>query len=373
MVPLELFVVVAAAADGDIVLSLGGGLGFEDRAAAGLDIQPREVDDRDVQIQLADRLRVYYGLYVDTFRKYLLCEEQCVDDVSADDRLEAAWMLLLSVHRMTSLVDAGSIDAVVDESLLDLLGIALDATSSGAIYSVNQTASLTSDEVRKIERSVRSMTARDLHIDGYISSSLPACDPTCYWFVRWLMVLCLPSTSTATATTATATVSVDRRTSRKRPRREELQADGGQMDIFAEDAATDLKRKSVVAAERSVGSLRGPLCYPFVDLFHRTVEEQGLSSAVLIICCEKIFPVTSYKGNSRSEDLHQSHISVSSSYMELLRATLSLLPPSIALIESRGGHALSDCLLSSLIRLIGQHALHIITSYMPYRSVDLIV
>jgi hypothetical protein len=29
MVPLELFVVVAAAAVGDILMSLGGGLGFE--------------------------------------------------------------------------------------------------------------------------------------------------------------------------------------------------------------------------------------------------------------------------------------------------------------------------------------------------------
>ena len=53
---------------------------------------------------------------------------------------------------MMSLVDSGSID----ESLLDLLRIALDATSSGAIY---QTASLTSDEVRKIERI---MAARNL-------------------------------------------------------------------------------------------------------------------------------------------------------------------------------------------------------------------
>jgi len=104
MVPLELFVVVvAAAAAGDIMLSLGGGLGFK----AGL---------------------------------------------------EVAWMLLLSVHRMMSLVDSGSID----ESLLDLLRIALDATSSGAIYSLYQTASLTSDEVRKIERSVRLMAARNL-------------------------------------------------------------------------------------------------------------------------------------------------------------------------------------------------------------------
>jgi len=103
MVPLELFVVVvvAAAAAGDIMLSLGGGLGFE----AGL---------------------------------------------------EVAWMLLLSVHRMMSLVDSGSID----ESLLDLLRIALDATSCGAIYSLYQTASLTSDEVRKIVRSVRLMAAR---------------------------------------------------------------------------------------------------------------------------------------------------------------------------------------------------------------------
>ena len=102
MVPLELFViVVAAAAAGDIMLSLGGDLGFE----AGL---------------------------------------------------EVAWMLLLSVHRMMSLVDSGSID----ESLLDLLRIALDATSCGAIYSLYQTASLTSDEVRKIVRSVRLMAAR---------------------------------------------------------------------------------------------------------------------------------------------------------------------------------------------------------------------
>ena len=69
--------------------------------------------------------------------------------------LQVVWMLLLSVHRMMSLVDSGSID----ESLLDLLRIALDATSSGAIY---QTASLTSDEVRKIERSVRLMAARNL-------------------------------------------------------------------------------------------------------------------------------------------------------------------------------------------------------------------
>ena len=50
----------------------------------------------------------------------------------------------------------------IDESLLDLLWIALDATSSGAIYSLYQTASLTSDEVRKIERSVRLMAARNL-------------------------------------------------------------------------------------------------------------------------------------------------------------------------------------------------------------------
>ena len=97
MVPLELFVVVAAAAAGDIMLSL---LGF----VAGL---------------------------------------------------EVVWMLLFSVHRMMSLVDSGSIY----ESLLDLLRIAPDATSSGAIY---QTASLTSDEVRKIERSVRLMAARNL-------------------------------------------------------------------------------------------------------------------------------------------------------------------------------------------------------------------
>ena len=70
--------------------------------------------------------------------------------------LQVVWMLLLSVHRMMSLVDSGSID----ESLLDLLRIALDATSSGAIY---QTASLTSDEVRKIERSVvRLMAERNL-------------------------------------------------------------------------------------------------------------------------------------------------------------------------------------------------------------------
>ena len=99
MVPLELFVVVAAAAAGDIMLSL---LGF----VAGL---------------------------------------------------EVVWMLLFSVHRMMSLVDSGSIY----ESLLDLLRIAPDATSSGAIY---QTASLTSDEVRKIERSVRLMAARNLII-----------------------------------------------------------------------------------------------------------------------------------------------------------------------------------------------------------------
>jgi hypothetical protein len=182
------------------------------------------------------------------------------------------------------------------------------------------------------------------------------------------MVLCLPSTAATAA--AAVSVSVDRRTSRKRPRREELQADGGQLDIFAEDAATDLKRKSVAAAERSVGSLRGPLRYPFVDLFHRTVEEQSLSSAVLILCCEKV--VSTYRGSSRGEDLQQSHLSASSSYMELLRATLSLLPPSIALIESRGGHALSDCLLSSLIKLVGQRVLHIL-QYTPYRNVDLIV
>jgi hypothetical protein len=370
MVPLELFVVVAAATDGDIVLSLGRGLGYEAGAAAGLGIPPREVDNRDVQIQLADRLRVYYELYVDTFRKYLLCEEECVGDVSADDRLEVAWMLLLSVHRMMSLMDVGSIDAVVDRSLLDLLRIALDVTSSGAIYSLYKTESLTSDEVRKIERSVRSMTARNLHIDSYSCSPLPAYDPTCYWFVRWLMVLCLPSTAATAAAAVSESVSVDRRTSRKRPRREELQAYGGQLDIFAEDAATDLKRKSVAAAERSVGSLRGPLRYPFVDLFRRTVEEQGLSSAVLIICCEKVVP--SCKGSCRDEDLQQSHLSASpsSTYMELLRATLSLLPPSIALIESRGGHVLSDCLLSSLIRLVGQCTLHIITSYMPCRSID---
>ncbi len=97
MVPLELFVVVAAAAAGDIMLSL---LGF----VAGL---------------------------------------------------EVVWMLLFSVHRMMSLVDSGSIY----ESLLNLLRIAPDTTSSGAIY---QTASLTSDEVRKIERSVRLMAARNL-------------------------------------------------------------------------------------------------------------------------------------------------------------------------------------------------------------------
>ena len=367
MVPLELFVVVAAA-DGDIVLSLGGGLEIEAGAVAGLGIRPREVDDRDVQTPLADRLRVYYELYVGTFRKYLLSEEQCVGDVSADDRLEVAWMLLLSVHRMMSLVDARSIDAVVDGSLLDLLEIALDTTSSGAIYSLNQTASLTSDEVRKIERSVRSMAVRGLHIDGCISSPLPACDPTCYWFVRWLLVLCLPSTAATAA--AAVSVCVDRRTSRKRPRREELQADGGQLDIFTEDPATDLKRKSVAAAERSVGSLRGPLRYPFLDLFHRTVEKQGLSSAVLIVCCEKV--VSTYRGSSRGEDPQQSHLPASSSYMELLRATLSLLPHSLALIESRGGHALSDCLLSSLIKLVGQRVLHIL-QYIPYRNVDLIV
>jgi hypothetical protein len=99
IVPLELFVVVEAAAAGDIMLSL---LGF----VAGL---------------------------------------------------EVVWMLLFSVHRMMSLVDSGSIY----ESLLDLLRIAPDATSSGAIY---QTASLTSDEVRKIERSVRLMAARNLII-----------------------------------------------------------------------------------------------------------------------------------------------------------------------------------------------------------------
>jgi hypothetical protein len=58
MVPLELFVVVAAAAAGDILLSLGGGLGFEAGAAVGLGIRPREIDNRDVQIQLADRLWV---------------------------------------------------------------------------------------------------------------------------------------------------------------------------------------------------------------------------------------------------------------------------------------------------------------------------
>ena len=374
-------------------------MGFEAGHEEGPSIRLMEVDDdRDLQTQLADRLRVYYGLYVGTFRKYLLYEERCVGDGSADDRLEAAWMLLLSVHRMTSMVGAVGIDAVVDGSLLDLLRIALDATSSGAIYSLNQTARLTSDDVRKVERSVRSMAAaRSLHIDGYISSS---CDPTCYWFVRWLMVLCLPSTSTAAAVdaagdaAAVSAVSVDRRrrTSRKRSRGEELQTDGGQLDIFAEDAAPDLKRTSAATAaiKKSVGSLRGPLGYPFVALFHRTVVEQGLSSAVLIICCER---VPSYEGSCSSgrdssrgrgsdEDPQQSNLSASSTYRhrsgrkELLHATLSLLPPSVALIESSGGGSslsLSDCLLSSLIRLIGQHALHIITSHHIchiYHSID---
>lgn len=399
MIPLELFVVAAAAVDG---LSLGG-VGFEAGHEEGPSIRLMEVDDdRDLQTQLADRLRVYYGLYVGTFRKYLLYE----DDASADDRLEAAWMLLLSVHRMTSMVGAGGIDAVVDGSLLDLLRIALDATSSGATYSLNQTARLTSDDVRKVERSVRSMAAaRSLHIDGCISPLLPSCDPTCYWFVRWLMVLCLPSTSTAAAgdaavdaagdaagdAAAVSAVSVPvdrrRRTSRKRSRGEELQVDGGQLDIFAEDAAPDLKRTSAAAAiKKSVGSLRGPLGYPFVALFHRTVVEQGLSSAILIICCER---VPSYEGSysrgsssSRGEDPQQSHLPASSTCRhrsgrkELLRATLSLLPPSVALIESSGGGSslsLSDCLLSSLIRLIGQHALHIITSHHIchiYHSID---
>ena len=107
MVPLELFVVVAAAAAGDIMLSL---LGF----VAGL---------------------------------------------------EVVWMLLFSVHRMMSWVDSGSIY----ESLLDLLRIAPDATNSGAIY---QTASLTSDEVRKIQRSVRLMAYDEMISTRIIFSTL---------------------------------------------------------------------------------------------------------------------------------------------------------------------------------------------------------
>ena len=242
--------------------------------------------------------------------------------------------------------------------------------------------------------------ARSLHIDGYISPLLPSCDPTCYWFVRWLMVLCLPSTSTAAAVDAagdaaavsavSVSVPVDRRrrTSRKRSRGEELQTDGGQLDIFAEDAAPDLKRTSAAAAiKKSVGSLRGPLGYPFVALFHRTVVEQGLSSAVLIICCERVPSYEgsysrgsgSSRGRGSDEDPQQSHLSASSTCRhrsgrkELLRATLSLLPPSVALIESSGGEnslSLSDCLLSSLIRLIGQHALHII--YATHTTVSIV-
>ena len=117
---------------------------------------------------------------------------------------------------MLSLVDLGSID---------------ESTSSGAIYSLYQTASLTSDEVRNLAPCIRShlLLVRPL-ADGAVSAS----------------------------TAAAVSESVDRRTSRKRPQREEkLQADGGQLDIFAEDPATDLERKSVTAVERSFGSLRG--------------------------------------------------------------------------------------------------------------------
>jgi hypothetical protein len=124
---------------------------------------------------------------------------------------------------MMSLVDSGSID----KSLLDLLWIALDATSS--------------DEVRKIERSIRLMAARNL----------APCIRSQLLLVRQLTD---GAVSASTAAAESESESVDRWTSRKSPQREELQADGGQLDIFAEEPGTDLKRKSVAAAERN-GSL----------------------------------------------------------------------------------------------------------------------
>jgi len=80
------------------------------------------------------------------------------------------------------------------------------------------------------------------------------------------------------STAAAVSESVDRRTSRKWPQREEkLQADGGQLDIFAEDPATDLERKSVAAVERSIGSLRGMygrLC-PRLNCYDRPGDTYG--------------------------------------------------------------------------------------------------
>jgi len=335
ILPLELFVV----AGGNISNSFSVG------AAVGLDIRLEELGgyERVVETQLTDRLREYYGLYVGTFRRYLVE----LGDASADDRLEAAWMLLLSVHRISSMAGAGCVDAVVDESLLDLLRIAIDVTSSGAIYSLNQTASLTSDDVRKVERSVRSMAAQSSRMhkssDVYTSPVPAVLDSASYWFVRWLMVLCLPSTA-----------ELHRRTSRKRLRREDVQADDGPIDVFAEDGTSGTS---------AAGTLRGPCpigsqcqwSYPFVGLFHRTVVEQCLTSAVLIVCCERV-PTN---GSSRDCGLQ---CLLAPAYRkrpesELLRATLLLLPPSVALVESEGrigGGRLSVCLQSSLLRLLGQ-------------------
>jgi hypothetical protein len=111
----------------------------------------------------------------------------------------------------------------------------MDAAAQRASYDVF-------DEVRKIERSVRLMAARNL--------------APCIRF-HLLLVRPLADGAVSASTAAAVSESVDRRTSRKSSQWEELQADGGQLDIFAEDPATDLKRKSVAAAERSIGSLRG--------------------------------------------------------------------------------------------------------------------
>ena len=132
----------------------------------------------------------------------------------------------------------------------------MDAAAQRASYDVL-------DEVREIERSIRLMAARNLA--PCIRSHL-------------LLVRLLADGAVSASTAAAESESVDRRTSRKSPQREELQADGGQLDIFAEDPATDLKRKSVAAAERSIGSLRGMARYSY------SLSNFILQCAAMAIC-----------------------------------------------------------------------------------------